>query len=330
MWPASRSPAMLLLALSLLVAPLAADAQPAGKVPHIGFLNSGGRPPPSCSNPAFLRELRELGYVEGSNIRIEWRCAEGRTEAARRFAGELVLLEPDVIVASGRLAALSTKTATPTIPIVFSAGGDPVPELVPSLARPGGNVTGVSYLPGWDFFATHLELLMVAVPGVTRVALLLSTEDVYNAVRMTPVERAAQAMGVHLHPVEVAVPDGLEAAFSAMTRQGVGGLLVGFDSQLQRHRAQIAELAAKSRLPTIAEWREFAEQGGLMSYGAERADIVRRAAAHVDKILKGAKPADLPVELPTTFELVINLKTAKALGLTIPPTLLFQATEVIR
>jgi putative ABC transport system substrate-binding protein len=323
--------------LGLLVAPLAAPVQPAGKVPRIGFLISSGQPPPSCGHlragsPSanFVRRLHELGYVEGQTIRMEWRCAELNAERAHQFAGELVQLGVDVIVANGHLAALAAKTATTTIPIVFFAGGDPVPELVPSLARPGGNVTGVSYLPGWDFFATHLERLMAAVPGVTRVALLLSAGNAYNAVRITPVERVARALGVHLHSVEVALPDGLEAAFSAMTRQGVGGLLVGFDATLDLHHAQIAELAAKSRLPSIAEPRTFAEQGGLMSYGAERGDLVRRAATHVDKLLKGAKPADLPVEQPTQFELVINLKTAQALGLTIPPALLFQATEVIR
>jgi putative ABC transport system substrate-binding protein len=292
------------LALAILAVPLAAAAQPPVKVPRIGFLTVGGRPPPSCSNPAFLRELRELGYMEGQNIIIAWRCAGLNDERARQFAGELVQLGVDVIVANSRLAALPTKAATTTIPIVFIAGGDPVPELVPGLARPGGNVTGVTNITGWEFFTKHLELLMEAAPGVTRVALLLSAGDPYNAVRMTPVERAALAVGVHLHPVEVAVPDGLEAAFSAMTRQGVGGILVGFDAKLQLHRAEIAELAAKSRLPTIAEWREFAEQGGFMSYGAERADMVRRAASHVDKILKGAKPGDLPVEQPTKFNLV--------------------------
>jgi putative ABC transport system substrate-binding protein len=209
-------------------------------------------------------------------------------ERARQFARELVQLGVDIIVANTRMAALATKAATTTIPIVFIAGGDPVPELVPSLAQPGGNVTGVSNLPDWDFFAKHLELLKTAVPGVTRMALLLSAGDTYNTERLTPVERAARAVGVHLHLVEVTVPSGLEAAFSAMTHQGVGGLLVGFDAQFGRHRAQIAALAAESRLPTIAERREFAEQGGLMSYGVVRADMVRRAATQVDKILKGA------------------------------------------
>jgi putative ABC transport system substrate-binding protein len=267
--------------------------------------------------------------VEGQNVLIEWRCAAFNDERARQFAGELVQLGVDVIVADTRMAALPTKAAT-TIPIVFIAGGDPVPELVPSLARQGGNVTGVANITGWEFFAKHLELLMAAVPGVTRVALLLSAGDAYNAERITPVERAARAVGVHLHPVEVTVPDGLEAAFSVMTRQGVGGLLVGFDLQLDRYRAQIAELAAKSRLPTLGEQRDFAELGGLMSYGAERADMVRRAATQVAKILKGAKPGDLPVEQPMTFKLIINLKTAKALGITIHPSLLVLADEVLQ
>jgi putative ABC transport system substrate-binding protein len=318
------------LALAILLTPLAANAQPPAKVPRIGFLDSGGQPPPSCSNSGFLRGLRELGYVEGQNILIEWRCAELNDERVRQFAGELVQLGVDVIVANLGRAALATKAATTTIPIVFVAGGDPVPELVPSLARPGGNVTGVSNLPGWDFFAKHLELLMAAVPGVTRVALLLSAGDASNAVRITPVGRAARAVGVHLHPVEVAVPDGLEAAFSAVTRQDVGGLLVGFDAKLFLHRAQIAELAAKSRLPAIAEWRTFAAQGGLMSYGADGADMYRRVATHVDKILKGAKPGDMPVEQPAKFKLVINLKTAQALGITMPPSLLILADEVIK
>jgi putative ABC transport system substrate-binding protein len=316
------------LTLTLLAAPLAPQAQLPEKVPRIGFLTYGGIR--SCSNDGFVRGLCELGYVEGQNLRIEWRCAGYNDERARHFAGELVRLGVDVIVANFLKAAVPAKAATTTIPIVFIAGGDPVATgLVASLALPGGNVTGVSNLPGFDFFATHLELLMAAVPGVTRVALLLSAGEV-NVGRITPVERAARAVGVHLHPVEVAVPDGLEAAFATMTRQDVGGLLVGFDAQLALHRAQIVELAAKSRLPVIAEGREFAAQGGLMSYGADRPAMYRRVANHVDKILKGAKPGDLPVEQPQQFQLVINLKTAKALGLTMPPSLLVRADEVIQ
>jgi putative tryptophan/tyrosine transport system substrate-binding protein len=188
------------LTLGLLVAPLAAAAPPPGKVPRIGVLRGGGQSPPASSHAGFLRRLHELGYVEGQNLLMEWRCAELNDERARRFARELVQLDVDVIVADNRLAALSAKAATTTIPIVFIAGGDPVPELVPSLARPGGNLTGVTNLTGWDFFAKHLELLMAASPGITRVALLLSAGDAYRAERITPVEKAARAVGIHLHP----------------------------------------------------------------------------------------------------------------------------------
>jgi len=320
---------LITLALGLLVTPLAAEAQPAGKMPRIGFLRDGGSHL-SCSHTNFLRALHELGYVEGRNISIEWRCAEGKDERARQFAGELVQLGVDLIVCSSRVGSLAAKAATSTLPIIFFAGGDPVPALVASLARPGANVTGATNIVGWEFFAKHLQLLMEAVPGVTRVALLLSAGDPFNAERMTPVETAARAVGVHLHPVEVEVPHGFEVAFSAMTRQGVGGLLVGFDAKLNMHGAQIADLAAKTQLPAIAERREFAEQGGLMSYGASFAYLWQQVADYVDRILKGAKPADLPVVLPTKHELVINLKTAQALGLTIPPTLLFQADEILR
>lgn len=318
------------LTLAILAVPLAAAAQPPVKVLRIGFLRLTGQPPPSCSHSAFLRGLCELGYVEGQNIIIEWRCAEGQDEQAHQFARELVQLGVDIIVSANRVGSVAAKAATTTIPIIFVTGGDPVPELVPSLARPGGNVTGITNLPGWDFFAKHLELLIEATPGITRVALLLRAGGPFHAEMITPVERAARAVGVSLHPVEVAVPEGFEAAFAAMTRQGIGGILVSFDAQLSTHRAQIAELAAKRQLPAIADWREFAEQGGLMSYGPSYPDLFRRAATYVDKILKGAKPGDLPVEQPAKFTLIINLKTAKVLGITILPHLLVLADEVIQ
>src|SRR5919109_2501399 len=199
------------LALGLLVAPLAADAQPAGKRPRIGFLHTAGERL-SCSAPFFLRALYELGYVEGRTIRLEWRCAEGSSARADQFARELIQLEVDVIVTSGRAATLAAKHATSTIPIICLCGGDPVPELVPSLARPGGNLTGVTNIPGYEFFATHLQLLMEAVPGLTRVALLLSAGDPFNANKIPPVETAARALRIELHPVEAEVPQGLEAA----------------------------------------------------------------------------------------------------------------------
>jgi putative ABC transport system substrate-binding protein len=277
-----------------------------------------------------LHGLRELGYVEGQNIVIEWRCAELNEEQTRQFAHDLIQLGVDVLVSANRVGTLAAKAATTTIPIVFVSGGDPVPEFVPSLAQPGGNVTGVTNLPGSDFFAKHLDLLMTAAPGITRVALLLRAGGPFHTDMITPVERATRAMGVSLHPVEVVVPDGFEAAFAAMTHQGIGRLLLSFDAPLLNHRAQLAELAAKHRLPAIAQSPPFARQGGLMSYAANGPALFRRAATYVDKILKGAKPGALPVEQPTKFNLIINLKTAKTLGLTIPPHLLVFADEVIQ
>jgi putative ABC transport system substrate-binding protein len=314
------------LILSLLATPLAPDAQPAAKGPRIGVL--GSRTPPSCSIPAFQSALRELGYVEGQSIRIEWRCTEGKAELARQFADELVQLQVDVIVSNLRAGTLAAKAATHTIPIIFVGGGDPVPEVVPSFARPGGNVTGVANMPGWEFFTKHLDLLMQAVPGVTRVALLLAAGDPFNAERRQPVETAARAVGVHLHPVEVEVPHGFEAAFSTMTRQGVGALLVSFTPSFGTYQAQVAALTAKHRLPAIAPGRQFTVQGGLMSYGA--GNLWPQAVSYLDRILKGAKPADLPVQTPWKYEFVINLKTAEALGLTFPPHLLVFANEIIR
>jgi putative ABC transport system substrate-binding protein len=288
-------------------------------------------PRPSCSHHNFVRGLQELGYREGQNIIIEWRCAEGRDDRAREFAVELVQLGVDLLVTTSRAPSLAAKAATQTIPIVFGGGGDPVEAgLVASLARPGGNVTGVSTLMNHAFFAKQLELVREAVPGVTRMALLLYRHSEFNAVLSQPVEEAARSVGVDLQLVAVDGPHDFETVFSAMTRQGVGALLVSFSPFFPIYTAQLADLASKHRLPAIAPTRSFAEQGGLMSYSESGAERYRRMASHVDRILKGAKPADLPVELPMKYDLVINLKTAKALGLTIPPTLLFQATDVIR
>ena len=250
---------------------------------------------------------------------------------ARQFAEELVQRRVDVIVSYGLAGSLAAKAATRTIPIIFIGVGDPVaPGLVPNLAHPGGNVTGVTNIAGPEFVAKHLELLREVVPDVTHVALLLSAGDPFNAYRITPVETAARAVGITLHRVEADVPHGFEAAFATMARQGVGALLVSFTPALEPHRTQIAALAATHRLPAIEQSRTFPEQGGLMSYGVHRGDLPRRAASYVDRILKGTTPADLPVELPTKYEFVINLKTAKALGITLPPMLLFQADEIIR
>jgi putative ABC transport system substrate-binding protein len=317
------------LILSLLVVPLAVEAQPlAGKVPRLGFLSTAGSPPPPCSPPDVLPALHELGYVEGQTISIAWRCAEGQADRIRQFAGELVQLGVDVLVSDGRAGTLALKAATKTIPIVFRSNGDPVPEIVPNLAHPGGNVTGVTNIAGQAFFAKPLELLLEAVPRVTRVALLLVAGDPFNADRTTPVETAARAVGVQVHRVEVAGPDAFERAFAAMAHQGVDGLLVSFTPLFGTHSAQLGELAAKYRLPAIYTTRAFAVQGGLMAYYP--VDLGRAVASYVDRILKGAKPAALPVQLPTKYALVINLKTAKALGITIPPPLLVLADEVLQ
>jgi ABC-type uncharacterized transport system substrate-binding protein len=234
-------------------------------------------------------------------------------------------------ISDGLAGSHAVKVATQTIPIIFTGVGDPVAgDLVPSLTQLSGNLTGVTNIPDHAFFATHLALLREAVPDLTRVALLLYADNPFRTNKIPPVELAAKAVGIDLHLVDVATPDGFEAAFAAMRRQGVGGLLVSFTPFLTTYRAQIAALAAKHRLPAIAHNRPFVEHGGLMAYGWDRAELWRGVVSYLDRILHSAKPADLPVQQPTKFELVINLKTAQALDLTIPPALLFQADEVIR
>jgi putative ABC transport system substrate-binding protein len=269
--------------------------------------------------------------VDGQTISLTWRCAEGRTEVARQLAEELVRLEVDVIVSSGLAGAHAVKAATHTVPIIFTAVGDPVEGgLVPSLTERSGNLTGVTNIPDPAFYATHLALLREAVPLLTRVALLLYADDPFRAGRIPPVDTAAKAVGLDLHLVEVATPSDFDAAFAAMTRQGVGGLLVSFTPFLTTYHPQLASPAAAHRLPAIAHRRAFAEHGGLMAYGWDSAELWREAVSYLERILQGAKPSDLPVQRPTTYQLVINLKTAQALGLTIAPTLLFKADEVIR
>jgi putative ABC transport system substrate-binding protein len=321
------------LALGLLVAPLASDAQQPKEVPRIGVL-AVERPPPAGEIDAFQQGLRELGYVEGQHLTIEWRFTEGRDERARDLATELVQLGVAVIVASGNAPVLAAQQATRTIPIVFTRISDPVARgLVASIARPGGNLTGLGEFSGVDMNAKRLELLLQAVPGVTRVAVLRYKSPAFAELPRSSVEvlqEAARAVGVALQLLPVHHPDDLEGAFAAMTRERAQALLLVPSSLFTAHPTRLLRLVAESRLPAIFYRRLFAEAGALMAYGPNIRDEFRHAAAYVDKILKGAKPADLPVEQPTTFELVINLKTAQALGLTIPPTLLFQADEVIR
>jgi putative ABC transport system substrate-binding protein len=323
------------LALGLLVAPLAAEAQPATHVHRIGWLHPGlSRPEPHPSLEAFRQGLRALGYVEGQNLVIEDRFAEGRAERLADLAAELVRLPVEVMVAAGSAAIRTAQQATRTIPIVMAATPDPVAQgFVTSMARPGGNTTGLSLLTT-ELPGKRLEFLKEAVPHSTRIAVLWSPRGPSYESRQPLLHNltaAARALELSLHVAELGHADELDNAFAAMTRAGAEALIVIEDALLIGPlRGRIAELAVKHRLPAMCDWRYSVEAGGLMSYGPSLAGIYWQAATYVDKILKGAKPADLPVEQPTRFELVINLKTAQALGLTIPPTLLFQATEVIR
>ena len=325
-----RDTVLALLALG--AAPFAAEAQQAAKVARIGYLS------PHLTaglqlRDAFLQGLRDPGYVEGRNIVIEYRDAEGKRERLPALAAELVALKVDVILAEGgTLGPRVAMQATTTIPIVFAAG-DPVGSgLVTSLARPGGNVTGLSSI-GPELVGKRLELLKQAVPGVDRVAILRqpvalgerTAKDMLKAA-----DAAARALGVQPQFVEARDPDELARAFSDMTSARAGALTVLPANMFLREHRRLVDLAAKNRLPAVYTSRDFVDAGGLMSYGANQADLFRRAATYVDKILKGAKPGDLPVEHPTKFELVINLKTAKALGLTIPQSVLAHADEVIR
>jgi len=315
----------------LLVAPLAAEGQSAGKVPRIGFLSATS---PSDRRPlldAFRQGLRELGWVEGQNIVIDYRYAEDRVDRLPGLAAELVRLKVDLIVASaGTQVATAAKNATETIPIVMIAVRDPVGTgLIASLVRPGGNVTGVSGYAGLEIVAKQLVLLKETVPKIRRVAILSNPANAYHQLAIREVNVAARSLGVQLQLLEARGPNEFDGAFAAMAKERVGALLVLSDAVLSSHRTRLADLAARSRLPAAYGVRESVEAGGLMSYGPSFLDLFRRAATYVDKILKGARPGDLPVEQPTTFELVINLKTAKALGLTIPQSLLQRADQVI-
>jgi len=315
----------------LLGAPLAADAQQAAKVAQIGYLApnlAASRHLPE----AFRQGLRDLGYGEGRNVVIEYRDAEGKFERLPALAAELVALKVDVIVAGGTPAALAAKQASGTLPIVFAGPGDPVTSgLVSSLARPGGNVTGLSsFAP--ELVGKCLEQLTQAVPGVGRVAALWQPGGLGERTDkdvLKEAEAAARALGVRLQFVEARGRGDLERAFSEMTKARAGALTVLPGSMFVNERRRLVDLAARNRLPAVYPWSEGVAEGGLMSYGPDLADLFRRAAAYVDKILKGAKPADLPVEQPTKFEFVINLKTAKALGVSIPRSLLLQADQVI-
>jgi putative ABC transport system substrate-binding protein len=301
-------------------------------VHRIGLLYGGSPLSDRAYVEAFQQGLRALGYVEGQNIVIEYRHAEGQAERLPELAAELVRLQMEVIVAAGAPTIRAAQHATRTIPIVMAGTADAVAQgFIANLARPGGNITGVSGL-GLELHGKRLELLKETVPQSTRIAVLTNPASPYHASRIHNLTAAAQTLGVHLHGVELRRAEELASAFAALAQARVDALLVVEDAllfNLQRARV-VADFAATSRLPAMYGWRAYVEAGGLMSYGRNLPETHRRAATYVDKILKGATPADLPVEQPTTFELVINLKTAQALGLTIPPTILFQADEVIK
>ena len=311
------------------VAPLAVVAQQPTRVYRIGYLlGTPGEQEPFLE--AFLEGMRTLGYVEGQNLVLEVRAAAGQYERLPDLATELVRLPVDVLLVVTTPAALAAKHATTTIPIILVGVGDPVGSgLVASLARPGGNVTGLASLDP-ELVAKQLELLKEVLPNVSRVAILWNPTNPAHALAMPQADVAAQRLGVQLHRMEAHGPDAFDSAFAAMTRAHAGALLVLGDGMFFEHRRRFTELEATSRLPTMHNSRPFVEAGGLMAYGPSRLDIRRRAAVYVDKILKGARPADLPVEQPTKYELIINLKTARALGITVPPSLLLLADEVIR
>jgi len=309
-----------------------AAAQLSAKVPRVGYLNPGSPSDPLSQRrlEAFRQGLRELGYVEGQNIAIESRWAEGKYDRYPALAADLVRLKVDVIVAMSGAATQAAQQATRTIPIVMSLVNDPVGSgLVPSLAHPGGNITGTSVMSP-DLIGKQLQLLKEVVPKVSRVAFLRHPANPASAANLREAEAAARGLGVRLQTLEARNPQEIDSAFAAMTREQAGALLIHADALFGNQRRQIAELATKKRLPSIFLTTEYAEAGGLMVYGPNLLNLERRAATYVVKILKGAKPADLPVEQPSKFDLLVNLKTAKALGLTIPQTLLQRADQVIQ
>ena len=325
-----RTTVALVVAVSVAAATLTADAQSTGNVRRIGYLASSSASSARHLLDAFREGLGELGWVEGQNVVIEYRFAEGRHERLPELAAEMVRLKTDVIVAGPTPPALAAKNATRTIPIVMTAVGDPVRlGLVASLSRPGGNVTGVAFDVGLEVFAKGLELLRESIPKLRRVAVLSNPANPAQPVAVRDLKAAARSLGLQLRILEARGPDSFDGVFAAMAKDRVEALLVLTDPVFIIHRARIAELATQYRVPSMYGVKESVAAGGLMSYGPSLVAAFRRAAVFVDKIFKGARPGDLPVEQPTKFELVINLKTAKALGLTIPPSLLLRADQVI-
>ena len=314
-----------------LLAPRVARAQSGARAPRVGYLASGNAPAAPLRPAEMLRQgLRELGWTDGQNIAIEPRFADGRYDRLPGLAAELIGLKVDLIAAVGAAAAGAARNGTTTIPIVMISVGDPVGlGLVANLAHPGGNVTGLAFSVGFDTYGKGLELLREAVPGVRRVAVLSNPANPYQPLATDNVRAVAQSLGVQLQLLDVRGPGDFDGAFAAIGKERAGALLVMTDPMFTGNRAQLAALAIKHKLPSMHGVRENAEAGALMSYGPNFDVISRRAAIYVDKILKGAKPGDLPIEQPTQFELVINLKTAKTLGIAVPRSLLQRADQVI-
>ncbi len=318
------------LAGGIVVAPLAAEAQQAGKVYRVGMLETRSTTLNAANIDAFRQGMRELGYKEGQNLEIVYRSSDGRDERFSDLAGELVRLKVDLILTRGTPAALAARSASRTIPVVMAASGDPVGSgIIASLAHPGGNVTGLS--SGLiEPYAKRVEFLKALLPRLARLAAIFNMGNPSLPPAWRVVETTARALGIEAQLLDIRRPEDLPGAFAAAAKQRAQALIVGLDGVTQGNLRPIAELAAKQRLPSIYVEKAYVNLGGLMAYGASDNDMYHRAATFVDKIFKGAKPADLPVEQPTKFELAINLKTAKALGLTIPRSLLLRADEVIQ
>jgi putative ABC transport system substrate-binding protein len=328
--PMRRIGLAVVLALSLLIVPLAAHAQQKA-MPVIGVLNTGS--PSASSGPlmdAFRQGLSEAGYVEGRNLAIEYRWAEGKYDRLPALAADLVGRKVDLIMASSPPSALAAKSATSMIPIVFRSGADPVEDgLVASLARPGGNLTGVSFIAD-ELTVKRLELLSELVPQARVIALLMNPNNATAERVIRDVQKAARTNGLQLHVLKARSESEIDTAFASLVQLHAGALVVGADPFLSSRREQFVALASRRAVPSIYAWREFATSGGLISYGPSLTSAFRLVGAYVGKVLKGAKPADLPVQQPTTFELVINLKTAKALGLAVPQSMLMRADELIQ
>lgn len=328
----NRRKLLIALGAGALIAPFASLAQQQSKVWRVGFLSQRHFPEPPRSDVnvrAFVRGMRDLGYVEGKNFTIELRSAEDKIERLPRLAAELVQLKVDVIVTAGTPAVRAVQKSTSTIPIVMGNAGDPVGlGFVKSLARPGGNITGLTNI-ATDISPKYLEMLLGMAPKLSRVAVMVNPDNPSHTAVLKNLQIAAQQAGVKIMQVEARTPREIETAFSVITQEKVGAVIVPGDSLFNAHVREIAELAAKSRLPSISAYWAYAEGGGLMNYGHNIADQFQRAATFVDKIFKGAKPGDLPVEQPMKLQLIINRKTAKALGLKIPNSLLVLADKVI-